>query len=106
MKLGGYMKQQQLQQIQRARQQKERYNQDKGYEMKYTDHLTLKYFVKSILRKEGLRQTEVAKQLSMSKQSLYKLLNKKTFNFEDLKKLCDILDYDLVITLKKKEKEK
>lgn len=77
-----------------------------NYETTYDNTIQLKRFIKRLLRNEGIKQIEIAEQMNTTKQNLYKLLNKKTLNFDDLKKLCDILGYDIVIKLEKKEKEK
>lgn len=70
--------------------------------LKYENNEQIKKEFKKILIDNGIKQQFIADQLNISKQSLNLLLNKKHLNFDDLKKLLNCIDYDLIIDFVKK----
>lgn len=53
--------------------------------------------IKKIMLDEKVSQREIADNLGITPQSFTKLINKKNFNFNDAKKILNIMGYDLVI---------
>ena len=70
--------------------------------MIYRDSEQLKKEFKKLLIDKGIKQQYIADQLGISKQGLNLLLNKKHITCDDLKKLLNVLGYELDINFKEK----
>lgn len=71
--------------------------------MIYKKNEDLKNEIKKILKKENLTFTDVANKLNISRQQLNNYFNKKNFSFKDLKNICDVINYKIIIEIKKIE---
>ena len=69
----------------------------------YTDNTQLKNEIKKVTIDSGMTQKSVCDKLSMSPQTYQTLINKKNLAFKDIKRICDVLNYDLVIDFKKRD---
>ena len=70
--------------------------------IKYSDNEQLKRELKAEWTRQGLAQKDVALKMGVSGANLSNILvNKKSLNFEDVKRICNALGYDLYIDFKK-----
>lgn len=60
--------------------------------------------IDQLAEKKDLSKNDIAEALGISKQSYYSLRNKKTLNFDDVKRIVDALGFEMVIELKEKER--
>lgn len=74
----------------------------KEYNINYNDNSQIKELINTIIKDNGIKKTFIAQQLDITKGSFQNLLNKKNITLDDLKKICDILEYDIEINIKKK----
>ena len=77
----------------------------KEYNLNYNDNKQMKELINNIIKDNGIKKTFIAEQLNITKGSYQNLLNKKNITLEDLKKICDVLDYEIEINIKKKCKK-
>ncbi|WP_207664497.1 helix-turn-helix transcriptional regulator [Clostridium sp. AF32-12BH] len=73
--------------------------------MIYTDNETLISELKRIQKENGWTGKQIAEKLEMSPQLYQKLINKKQFGFADLKRICDVMDYDVIIHIVPKDQK-
>lgn len=71
--------------------------------MIYKDNNQLKNEFKKFLIDNNISQREIAKKMEISPQGLSNLLNKKNLSFNDIKKILDVIDYDLYFEFKDKQ---
>ncbi len=74
----------------------------KEYNLNYNDNKQMKELINNIIKDNGIKKTFIAEQLNITKGSFQNLLNKKNITLDDLKKICDVLDYEIEINIKKK----
>lgn len=74
--------------------------------MIYINNEDIKNYLKNVLDNENTNFTELSKKLNISRQQLYNKFNKVNLSFNDIKEICDILDYELNINLVKKDNNK
>ena len=71
--------------------------------MIFDNNLQLKKEFDKLLIDTGNNKVNIATELGISKQQLSNLLNKKNLSFMDMKRILDVIGYDLEIGFKKKE---
>ena len=69
----------------------------KEYNLNYNDNKQMKELINNIIKDNGIKKTFIAEQLNITKGSFQNLLNKKNITLDDLKKICDVLDYEIKI---------
>lgn len=74
----------------------------KEYNINYNDNKQMKDLINAIIKDNGIKKTFIAEQLNITKGSFQNLLNKKNITLDDLKKICDVLGYQIEINIKKK----
>lgn len=74
----------------------------KEYNIDYNDNKQMKELINTIIKDNGIKKTFIAEQLNITKGSFQNLLNKKNITLDDLKKICDVLGYEIEINIKKK----
>lgn len=74
----------------------------KEYNINYNDNKQMKELINAIIKDNGIKKTFIAEQLNITKGSFQNLLNKKNITLDDLKKICDVLGYEIEINIKKK----
>lgn len=74
----------------------------KEYNINYNDNKQMKDLINTIIKDNGIKKTFIAEQLDITKGSFQNLLNKKNITLDDLKKICDVLGYQIEINIKKK----
>lgn len=74
----------------------------KEYNLNYNDNGQMKELINDIIKDNGIKKTFIAEQLNITKGSFQNLLNKKNITLDDLKKICDVLGYQIEINIKKK----
>lgn len=74
----------------------------KEYNLNYNDNKQMKELINNIIKDNGIKKTFIAEQLNITKGSFQNLLNKKNITLDDLKKICDVLGYQIEINIKKK----
>ena len=74
----------------------------KEYNLNYNDNKQMKELINAIIKDNGIKKTFIAEQLNITKGSFQNLLNKKNITLDDLKKICDVLGYEIEINIKKK----
>ena len=62
----------------------------------------MKDLINTLIQDNGIKKTFIADNLNMSRSNLNSLLNKKNITLDDLKKICDVLGYEIEINIKKK----
>lgn len=72
------------------------------YNINYNDNEQMKELINTIIKDNGIKKTFIADNLNISRSNLNSLLNKKNITLDDLKKICDVLDYEIEINIKKK----
>lgn len=72
------------------------------YNINYNDNEQMKDLINTIIKDNGIKKTFIADNLNMSRSNLNSLLNKKNITLDDLKKICDVLGYQIEINIKKK----
>lgn len=72
------------------------------YNINYNDNEQMKKLINDIIKDNGIKKTFIADNLNMSRSNLNSLLNKKNITLDDLKKICDVLGYQIEINIKKK----
>lgn len=60
--------------------------------------------LKKAILAAGMKQTEVAKKMGSSPQTLNNALNIGRMSFEMIERICEAIDCDIEITIKKKNK--
>lgn len=71
--------------------------------MIYSDNESIVKEYKKVLIDNGLKQQFIADKLELSKQSMNALLNKKHISFDDMKRICDAMNCDLVVDIVKRD---
>lgn len=71
--------------------------------MIFDNNLQLKKEFDKLLIDTGNSKVNIATELEISKQQLSNLLNKNNLSFMDMKRILDVIGYDLEIGFKKKE---
>lgn len=74
----------------------------KEYNINYNDNKQMKELINAIIKDNGIKKTFIAEQLNITKGSFQNLLNKKNITLDDLKKICDVMGYEIEINIKKK----
>lgn len=74
----------------------------KEYNINYNDNKQMKELINAIIKDNGIKKTFIAEQLNITKGSFQNLLNKKNITLDDLKKICNVLGYEIEINIKKK----
>lgn len=69
----------------------------------YKENKNIRNALVRAIRENDHTQTEIATMLNIPRQSFTQLLNKKNINCDDIKKILDIVGYDLVIEFKPKD---
>jgi len=59
--------------------------------------------LKKIYITENITATQVATTMGMTRQGYHTLTKKKNFAFADMKRICDVIGYDLKIEISPKE---
>ena len=72
------------------------------YNINYNDNEQMKDLINTLIKDNGIKKTFIADNLNMSRSNLNSLLNKKNITLDDLKKICDVLGYQIEINIKKK----
>lgn len=72
------------------------------YNINYNDNEQMKDLINIIIKDNGIKKTFIADNLNISRSNLNSLLNKKNITLDDLKKICDVLGYEIEINIKKK----
>lgn len=72
------------------------------YSINYNDNEQMKELINTIIKDNGIKKTFIADNLNISRSNLNSLLNKKNITLDDLKKICDVLGYQIEINIKKK----
>lgn len=72
------------------------------YSINYNDNEQMKELINTIIKDNGIKKTFIANNLNISRSNLNSLLNKKNITLDDLKKICDVLGYQIEINIKKK----
>ena len=72
------------------------------YCINYNDNEQMKELINTIIKDNGIKKTFIADNLNISRSNLNSLLNKKNITLDDLKKICDVLGYEIEINIKKK----
>lgn len=72
----------------------------------YKDNNDIKKLIKIMLVNAGKTKRDIAKSLNVSGQQITNITNKKHITLDDLKKICDTIEYDVVVELKKREEDK
>ena len=74
----------------------------KEYNIQYNNNKDIKNFIKYILKDNNIKQVDMMEKLSINKSAWDSILYKKNITLDDLKKICDVLDYEIEINIKKK----
>lgn len=69
-------------------------------EINYEDNKQIKRLLQRVIKENDYTYKEVARLLDTKEQYLRAILNKKNINCDDMKKILDIVGYDLVIEFK------
>lgn len=78
----------------------------KTYKIIYKNNIDIIYLIEELLQNKKINKVDLANKLNISRQNLQSLLSKKNLNNDDIKRILDVLDYNLVIEFKpKQEKE-
>lgn len=72
------------------------------YNINYNDNEQMKELINTVIKDNGIKKTFIADNLNISRSNLNSLLNKKNITLDDLKKICDVLGYEIEINIKKK----
>ena len=72
------------------------------YSINYNDNEQMKELINTIIKDNGIKKTFIANNLNISRSNLNSLLNKKNITLDDLKKICNVLGYEIEINIKKK----
>ena len=72
------------------------------YSINYNDNEQMKKLINTIIKDNGIKKTFIADNLNISRSNLNSLLNKKNITLDDLKKICDVLGYEIEININKK----
>lgn len=70
---------------------------------KYENNKNIKNALIRAIRENDHTQSQIAEMLDMPKQSFFQFLNKKHINCDDIKKILDVVGYDLVLEFRPKE---
>lgn len=73
-----------------------------SYQIIYNSNIDIIYLIETLLNDNKISKTDLAKKLNMSRQNLQSLLSKKNLNNDDIKRILDVLDYELIIQFKPK----
>ena len=68
----------------------------------YIDNEQIKKEIKKAITDQGLTAKEICKKIGMLPQTYQCLINKKNFSFSDMKRICDAMDCDLIIDIRKR----
>lgn len=68
----------------------------------YKNNKQLIIELKKFMIENDFSQKQLAEELKIMPQALTKLFSKKNFSFEDVKKILNVMDYDLSIKFTKK----
>ena len=68
--------------------------------MNFNDYTLVE--LRQLAKENGIKKTFIADNLNISRSNLNSLLNKKNITLDDLKKICDVLGYEIEINIKKK----
>ena len=71
---------------------------------KYNNNKQVKELFRQQAKKKNLTMKEIAEKKNMLPQQLNNKFNNKRLSFSDLKELCDLIDTDIFIELKDKER--
>lgn len=74
----------------------------KEYNIQYNNNNDIKDFIKYILKDNSIKQVDIMEKLDINKSAWRSLINKKNITLDDLKKICDVLGYQIEINIKKK----
>lgn len=78
----------------------------KTYKIIYKNNIDIIYLIEELLQNKKINKVDLANKLNISRQNLQSLLSKKNLNNDDIKRILDVLNYNLVIEFKpKQEKE-
>lgn len=70
---------------------------------KFTDNIDLKKEFDKFLIDNSMKKTDIASNLSVSKQTVSNILSKKQLSFTDISKLLDSIDCSLYIEFRKND---
>ncbi|MCR1960230.1 hypothetical protein CWE04_11710 [Thomasclavelia cocleata] len=70
---------------------------------KYNNNNQLKKTIKEIALYNDIKMSSIANNLNISNSQLTNTLNKKNINFNDIKKILDVVGYDLVLEFRPKD---
>lgn len=70
---------------------------------KFTDNIDLKKEFDKFLIDNSMKKTDIANNLSVSKQTVSNILSKKQLSFTDISKLLDSIDCSLYIEFRKND---
>ena len=70
----------------------------------YNENKQIKTLLKRAMRENDFTYTDVAKKLNTKEQYLRAILNKKHINCDDIKKILDVVGYDLVLEFRPKDR--
>lgn len=72
---------------------------EKKYKIKYNENDDIKELINYIIKDNHKKKIDISNQLNISRSTLNTLLNKKNINLNDIKKICDTLDYEVNIEI-------
>lgn len=58
--------------------------------------------IKIILNRENITVEQLADMLETSKQNLYQQFRRNNFKENDMKKICDVIGYEITLSIDKK----
>lgn len=78
----------------------------KQLKRKYNNNEDMRTIIDEVFSYNGLKKNFISNQMGLTSQAFNSLLNKKNINLNDLKKICDIVGYDIEINLIPKNQNK
>ena len=69
----------------------------------YKNNKQIKECLLSIIKKEKITYQELGDMLNTSHQNAYKMVNKNSYKFDDVSKICNKLGYEMIVTICKKD---
>lgn len=74
------------------------------YKLKYFNNEQIKNTLNSVIFDNNITKSKIAKDLNLSPQLLNRMFDKKHINCDDIKKILDTIDYELILEFKPKNK--
>ena len=64
--------------------------------------LTFTEQLKIVLKRENITAAQLADMLGISSQNLFQQMKRDNFREKDIKKICDLIGYDVILEIVKK----